>query len=57
MADHARPVTYEIPPSELKPGIDNNQLLYIHRAQGRKGRILDDATEQFVEATRTGPTI
>jgi hopanoid C-3 methylase HpnR len=57
LADHARPVTYEIPPSELTTGIDNNQLLYIHRAQGRKGRILDDATEQFVEATRTGPTV
>ena len=56
LADHARPVTYEIPPSELTPRIDN-QLLYIHRAQGRKGRILDDATEQFVEATRTGPTV
>lgn len=56
LADHARPVTYQIPPPELTPDIDN-QLLYIHRAQGRKGRLLDDATEQFVEATRTGPTV
>ena len=56
LADHARPVTYQIPPSEPTPGIDNH-LLYIHRAQGRKGRVLDDATEQFVEATRTRPTV
>jgi hopanoid C-3 methylase HpnR len=56
LADHAQPVTYEIPLSELTPDT-HNQLLYIHRAQGRKGRLLDDATEQFVEATRTGPTV
>ncbi len=34
----------------------NHDLLYIHRAQGRKGRVLDDSTEQFVEDTRMGTT-
>jgi hypothetical protein len=34
----------------------NPQLLYIHRSQGRAGRVLDDATEQFVETTRMGST-
>jgi hopanoid C-3 methylase len=54
LADHARPVTYQMPlPPKPTAGLDNH-LLYIHRAEGRKGRVLDDATEQFVEASRTG---
>jgi hypothetical protein len=57
LADHAQPVTYQMPlPPKSTSGIDNH-LLYIHRAQGRKGRLLDDATEQFVEASRSGTTI
>jgi hypothetical protein len=56
MADHTRPVTYEMPlPPNPVAGI-NPQLLYIHRSQGRAGRVLDDATEQFVETTRMGST-
>ena len=52
LADHARPVIYEMPlPPSPASGI-NPQLLYIHRAQGRAGRVLDEATEQFVETTR-----
>jgi len=54
LADHARPVIYEMPlpprtSSPLKP-----HLLSIHRPQGRRGRVLDDETEQFVETTRSG---
>ena len=50
--DHARAVAYEMPlPPEPVTGIAPH-LLYIHRGQGRAGRVLDDATEQFVEATR-----
>jgi hopanoid C-3 methylase len=50
--DHARAVPYEMPlPPEPVTGIAPH-LLYIHRGQGRAGRVLDDATEQFVEATR-----
>jgi hopanoid C-3 methylase len=54
LADHARPVTYEMPlPPAPVSGIAPH-LLYIHRAQGRAGRVLDEATEQFVETTRMG---
>ncbi|HAN91050.1 MAG: hopanoid C-3 methylase HpnR [Nitrospira sp.] len=54
LADHARAVAYQMPlPPAQKQDISAG-LLYIHRAQGRKGRALDDSTEQFVEATRTG---
>jgi hopanoid C-3 methylase len=50
--DHARRVTYEMPlPPDQVAGIAP-RLLYIHRGQGRAGRGLDDATEQFVETTR-----
>jgi hopanoid C-3 methylase len=56
MADHARPVTYQMPmPPEPVAGIAPH-LLYIHRSQGRAGRVLDDATEQFVETTRMRST-
>jgi hypothetical protein len=30
------------------------RLLYVLQAPGRKGRAIDDATEQFVDATRMG---
>ena len=42
---HGRPVADIVP-----------HLLYIHRSQGRTGRVLDDATEQFVETTRMRST-
>jgi len=52
LADHARPVRYQMPlPPKPVAGIAPH-LLYIHRGQGRAGRVLDDATEQFVETTR-----
>ena len=54
LADHAMPVTYQMPmPPAVASGIDH-QLLYIHKAQGRQSRVLDDATEHFVDATRGG---
>jgi len=56
LADHARPVVYQMPLPPMHATEVNHDLLYIHRAQGRKGRVLDDCTEQFVEATRTGTT-
>jgi hypothetical protein len=57
LADHARPVRYEmnLPPARqeiLKP-----QILYIHGTHGRQGRALDDSTEQFVEETRMGRSV
>jgi hypothetical protein len=56
LADHRRPVVYQMPlPPEPVAGI-SPRLLYIHRSQGRAGRVFDDATEQFVEATRMSRT-
>lgn len=57
LADHRMPVKYEMalpPPPEdaMKP-----RLLYIHKARGRQGRVLDDATEHFVERSRTGNSL
>src|SRR6266849_4811509 len=54
LADHQRPVTYEMklpPPAQTK--VDPRQL-YVLRARGREGRAIDDATEHFVDATRMG---
>jgi hopanoid C-3 methylase HpnR len=56
MADHGRPVAYQIPlPQDPRAGM-TPRLLYIHRSPGRAGRVLDDGTEQFVEATRMSRT-
>ncbi|HEU4683519.1 MAG TPA: hopanoid C-3 methylase HpnR [Nitrospira sp.] len=57
LADHSRPVAYHmpLPPKRTHSPLDSH-LLYIHRPQGRQGRGLDDATEHFVETTRTGTT-
>ncbi|HYM18078.1 MAG TPA: hopanoid C-3 methylase HpnR [Micropepsaceae bacterium] len=53
LADHAREVNYEIPlPPESTTHIDAKRL-YIH-APARKHRVLDEATERFVDATRLG---
>ena len=54
LADHQQAVKYEMalpPPSRQRV---TQSLLYIHQANGRQGRHLDDSTEQFVEATRMG---
>jgi hopanoid C-3 methylase HpnR len=54
MADHARPVRYEISlPPEARAKVDPNTL-YIHKSQGRRGRQIDNVTERFVEDTRMG---
>jgi hopanoid C-3 methylase HpnR len=52
MADHARPVVYEMPlPPPTVERVDPNQL-YVHPGHGRRGREIDDATETFVDHTR-----
>jgi hopanoid C-3 methylase len=56
LADHQRPVSYEMklpPPAQEKV---DPRLLYVLQGRGRKGRAIDDATEQFVDATRMGTT-
>jgi hypothetical protein len=56
LADHRRPVVYEMtPPPEHKEKVDAKQL-YILPAKGRQGRNIDDATETFVDETRMGTT-
>jgi hypothetical protein len=56
LADHAQPVKYEISlPPEPQIRLDPTAL-YIHKSQGRRGREIDNATEQFVEDTRMGAT-
>ena len=54
MADHQSPVSYQmaLPPS-VRENM-NSKLLYILPPKGRRGRALDDSTEQFIETTRTG---
>jgi hopanoid C-3 methylase HpnR len=54
MADHARPVRYELPVRPEFAAMADNRALYVHQPAGRRGRTLDDATEQFVEVTRSG---
>ena len=56
LADHQRPVKYEmtLPPTHQRSM--DTKFIYIHKARGRQGRTFDDSTEQFVEATRMGTT-
>jgi hypothetical protein len=52
LADHQQPVRYPMaPPPEPKDVIDPRSI-YIHPPHGRRGRVLDDATETFVNQTR-----
>jgi hopanoid C-3 methylase HpnR len=57
IADHQRPVKYEMAPPPDPQETVNAHLLYIHNARGRQGRVLDDATERFVDETRMGTTV
>lgn len=56
LADHARPTRYQIGAPPADRTTPDRQSLYVHRAQGRKGRAIDDATESFVDTTRMGLT-
>jgi hopanoid C-3 methylase HpnR len=55
LTDHRRPVKYQMSlppaPSERK---FRPQSLYVHKVRGRNPRALDEATERFVDETRTG---
>ena len=54
MADHAKPVRYELPLRPEAAAVADKRTLYVHGPAGRAGRTLDGATEQFVDATRSG---
>jgi hopanoid C-3 methylase HpnR len=57
MADHRRPVSYEmaLPPSMAEH--TKAKQLYVLPPKGRRGRALDESAEQFVEATRMGSSL
>lgn len=51
LADHAKPVKYEMyPPPPCEEKVDPKSL-YIHAASGRAVRSLDARTEQFIQGT------
>jgi hypothetical protein len=57
LADHGRPVRYEIPLPPAPQTAVKPRLLYLHSNQGRRGRTLDHATEEFVDESRMGAGI
>ena len=54
MADHARPVQYQLPLRPEGAPVADKRSQYVHRPAGRRSRSLDDAMQQFVDATRAG---
>src|SRR5437867_6988156 len=54
LADHHRPLAYEMRlPPPARATVEPRGL-YVLQSRGRGGRAIDDATEKFVDATRTG---
>ena len=51
-ADHRRPVRYEMAPPPAPKDVIDPRSIYVHPAKGRRGRVIDDATETFVDQTR-----
>ena len=58
LADHARPVEYEIPvkPAREAQPAATGRSLYVHAPRGRAGRAIDADTERFVDETRMSAT-
>src|SRR5437763_1035412 len=62
LADHMKPVKYEIPLPPVAPSRESakepvgGRSLYVHAPRGRAGRAIDAATERFVDETRMGAT-
>jgi hopanoid C-3 methylase HpnR len=54
ISDHQQPVKYQMALPPVPQETVNPKLLYIHHSDGRRGRAIDDATEQFVDNTRMG---
>jgi hypothetical protein len=54
LADHARPVRYELPTRAEPNAPITRPALYVHAPRGRAARSIDDSTERFVEETRVG---
>jgi hopanoid C-3 methylase HpnR len=55
LADHSLPVRYQISlPPAPQTKVQRNTL-YVHHTRGAGGREIDEATEAFVDQSRTGP--
>jgi magnesium-protoporphyrin IX monomethyl ester (oxidative) cyclase len=54
LADHTRPVRYEMPLPAAATPVVKPAGLYIHAPRGRAERHIDDSTERFVDESRTG---
>jgi len=54
LSDHQQPVKYQMALPPAPQETINPKLLFIHNSRGRRGRAIDDATEQFVDDTRMG---
>ncbi len=52
IADHHRPVRYEMAPPPPPRDVIDARTLYVHPSEGRRSRVLDEATERFVDQTR-----
>jgi hopanoid C-3 methylase len=52
LADHARPVRYELPTRAEPNAPIARSAIYIHAPRGRSARSIDDSTERFVDETR-----
>jgi hopanoid C-3 methylase len=57
LADHRRPVVYEMTLPPKHNGKINGKEMFILPAKGRHSRAIDDATEQFVDASRMGTAV
>jgi hopanoid C-3 methylase len=55
LADHRREVRYEMTPAPAAREVVDAKSIYVHPPYQRQARVLDDATEQFVNETRMQP--
>jgi len=56
IADHKRPVDYEMPMPPKPDQRAKGQTLYVLKPRGRASRATDTATEKFVDETRMSAT-
>jgi hopanoid C-3 methylase HpnR len=52
IADHQQPVRYPMAPPPAPKDLIDPRSIYVHPLHDRRGRVLDDATETFVNQTR-----
>jgi hopanoid C-3 methylase HpnR len=52
LADHQRPIRYELEPPPEPQDLVDPKSIYVHPANGHRGRVLDEETQRFVNQTR-----